>query len=209
MKAILLRNQAAGGCQGIASTVRLLLVALASALLLPACSTTPKVHTQAKPGTDYTRYRTFALMPLPAQGPANDPGLMLRLAEPARLTVIEALAAKGLAETGRAQADIAVNLRGAALPKVEVTDWGYRAVPVYGRWGRYYGSVGYRDVDVHSTVERTLSIEIFDNRTKELAWVGWSTSEAGGTIKVEKLQQAIRNILAKFPPPSTTPAARQ
>jgi hypothetical protein len=35
------------------------------AILLPACSTTPKVQTQAKPGTDCYRYRIFALMPLP------------------------------------------------------------------------------------------------------------------------------------------------
>jgi hypothetical protein len=173
---------------------------VALAILLPACSTTPKVQTQAKAGADYTRYRTFALMPLPATGPVSDPGLMLRLAEPARQAVVEALTAKGLAEADRAQADIAVNLRGQSLPKVEVTDWGYHAVPTYGLWGRRYGYAGYRDVDARNYQERTLSIEIFDNRTKELAWVGWSKSEATGEIKVGKLQEAIRRILAEFPP---------
>jgi hypothetical protein len=173
---------------------------VALAVALTACSTTPKVHTQAKPGADYTRYRTFALMPLPATGPASDPGLMLRLAGPARQAVVEALAAKGLTEADRAQADIAVNLRGQSLPKTEVSDWGYRAVPVYGVMGRRYGYAGSRDVDARSYEERTLNIEIFDNRTKELAWAGWSTSEASGEIKVEKLQEAIRRILAEFPP---------
>ncbi|HWW01950.1 MAG TPA: DUF4136 domain-containing protein [Candidatus Acidoferrum sp.] len=177
-------------------------------LLLPACSTTPKVQTQANPGADYTRYHTFALLPLPTTGPASDPGLMLRVAGPARQAAVEALAAKGLTEADRAQADLAINLRGQSLPKVEVTDWGYRAVPVYGRWGRYYGSVGYRSVDVRTVEERTLSIEIFDNRTKELAWVGWSTSQTSGPIKLEKLQQAIRNILAKFPPTPAAPPAK-
>ena len=176
------------------------LAAVSLAVLLAACSTTPKVQTQAKPGTDFTRYHTFALMPLPTAVPVSDPGLMLRIAEPARQAVVQALAAKGLTEADRAQADIAVNLKGQSFPKVEVTDWGYRAVPVYGYRGRYYGSAGYRDVDVRSYEERTLSIEIFDNRTKELAWVGWSKSEASGGIKVEKLQEAIRLILAEFPP---------
>jgi len=125
---------------------------------------------------------------------------MLRVAEPARQAVVEALAAKGLTVTDRAQADIAVNLRGQSLPKTEVSDWGYRAVPVYGVMGRRNGYAGYRDVDVRNYEERTLTIEIFDNRTKELAWVGWSKSEAVGEIKVEKLQEAIRRILARFPP---------
>jgi hypothetical protein len=174
------------------------------ALFLPACSTTPKVQTQAKPGGDYSSFRTFSLMPLPASGPASDPGLMLRVAEPARQAVIEALTAKGFTPGDRANADFAVNLRGQSIPRVEVTDWGYHAVPTYGRWGAYR-AVGYRDVDVRTVEERTLSIEIFDNKTKELAWVGWTKSETTGPVKTEKLQAAIRAILAKFPPGS--PAA--
>lgn len=132
--------------------------------------------------------------------------MMLRIADPARQAVVEILTAKGLTEANREQADIAVNLRGQSLPKVEVTDWGYRAVPVYGRYG-YRGAVGYRDVDVRSVEERTLSIEIYDNRTKELTWVGWSKSERSGQIEVERLQQAIRAILAQFPAGSPAPAA--
>jgi len=173
--------------------------------LLTACSSTPKVQTQAKAGADYSRFHTFALMPLPATGPASDPGLMLRLAEPARQAVVEALTAKGLTEADRAQADIAVNLQGQSIPKVEVTDWGYRSTPIYGRRGRYYyGAVGYHDLDVRTTEERTLSIEIFDNRSKDLAWVGWSKREASGEIKVEKLTEAIRRILVEFPAGSST-----
>lgn len=177
-------------------------------LVLPACTTTPKVQTQGRPGGDYSGYRTFALMPLPASGPASDPGLMLRIAEPARQAVTDALTAKGLTTADRASADIAVNLRGQSIPKVEVTDWGYRAVPTYGHWGAYR-SLGYRDVDVRTVEERTLSIEIFDNRTKELTWVGWTKSESTGKVKVEKLQEAIRAILAEFPPGSGTAPAKK
>jgi hypothetical protein len=173
------------------------------AILLPACSTTPRVQTQAKPGTDYSRYRTFALMPLPITGSASDPGLMLRVAEPARKAVVESLAAKGLTETDRAQADISLNLRGQSLPKVQVTDYGYSSGVVYGRAGRYYGYRGYRDVEVNNYEERTLSIEVFDNRTKELSWAGWIKRDATGPVDVERLQAAIRNILSKFPAGAT------
>jgi hypothetical protein len=182
------------------SRPRMGILAGALAVLLSGCSTTPKVQTEAQPGTDYYRYHTFALMPLASTGPASDPGLVLRLAKPARASVIEALTAKGLAEADRSQADLAINLRGQSLPRVEITEWGYHPAPVYGRRGRYYGYSGSRNVDVRSYEQRTLSVEIFDNRTKGLVWVGWSTSESGGEVKVEKLQQAIGYILAEFPP---------
>jgi hypothetical protein len=176
---------------------------VALAILLAACSTTPKVQTQSKSGADYTRYRTFTLMSLPVTGPASDPGLMLRLAEPVRQTVVEALIAKGLTEADRAQADIAVHVRGESLPKVEVTDWGFRPTPDYGRSGRFYGTDSFNEPEVSSYEERTLSIEIFDNRTKELAWVGWSKREARGQVDINKLQETIHRILAAFPSGAT------
>ena len=178
---------------------RLFSLFLAPALLLPGCSTTPKVQTQAKTGADYTNYHTFALMPLTVPGPASDPGLMLRLAQPARQVVVETLTAKGFTETNHTQADLAVNLRGESLPRMAVTDWGYQPLPIYGPRG-YYGMNAYRDVDVRPYEERTLSLELFDNRTKELVWVGWSKSEARGEIPVEKMQETIRRILLEFPP---------
>ncbi len=173
---------------------------LIATLALAACSTTPKVQTQARPGTDFTRFHSFALLPLPSSGPASDPGLMLRLAEPARHAVVESLAARGLTEADRAQADLAVNLRGQSMPKVEVTDWGYTRT-AYTRYGRPVPVyVGERDVRTYD--ERTLIVEIFDNHTKDLAWTGWTKREARGEIKVEEVQEAIRNILAHFPPPA-------
>lgn len=172
-------------------------------LLLPACSTTSRVQTQPLAGTDYSKYHTFALLPLTVPGPASDPGLMLRLAQPARQVVVETLTAKGFAEADRDQADLAINLTGQSLPKVAVTDWGYRPAPVYGRYGAVYGFDSSRNVAVHHYEERTLSLELFDNRTKELVWVGWSKTEVSGEIKVEKLQEIIRRILLEFPPPAT------
>ncbi len=183
--------------------------ALAGLLILvaSACSTAPKVQTQAQPGTDYTRYHTFALMALTATGPANDPGLMLRLAKPARESAVETLTARGFTEAAIAKADLAVNLRGSSLPKVEVTDWGYTRTAYTRRYGMAPVHVG--QVNVRTSEERTLTVEIFDNHSKELIWVGWSTRETSGQVKVERVQSAIRNILAEFPPAiSPPPAAR-
>ena len=96
---------------------------LAAVILIAGCAT--PVHTESKPGVSFAAYRTFALMPLPQTSPANDPGLMLRLAQPAQEATTAALTAKGFQPAERAAADFVVNLRGSSIPKVEVTDWGY------------------------------------------------------------------------------------
>ena len=177
------------------------------AVALAACSTTAKVQTQAKPGADLTGYRTFALMPLPATGSTANPGLMLRLAEPARATVIETLQAKGFQAADRATADFTVNLRGESMPKVEVTEWGYNMADS-ARWSGRHAPVYTTHRDVQVLNERTLTVEIFDNKNKELAWVGWVKEEAYGEVKVETLQNAIRDILTKFPSASVPAKAK-
>jgi len=176
------------------------------AISFAACSTTPKVYTQPKPGAAFSRYHTFALMPLPTASPASDPGLMLRVGEPARKAAVEALTAKGLTEADQAQADLAINLKGQFLPKVKVTQYGYVAGPTYQRLGGYQGGYRYSGVDVDNYEERTLTIEVFDNHTKELTWVGWSKRDSSEQVDVEKLQAGIRSILAELPLVPTTPA---
>jgi hypothetical protein len=168
------------------------------AMLLTAGCATP-IKTDYKSGTDFSRYKTFALMPLPQQASAEDPGLVLRLAQPARDAVVSDLTAKGLTEAASAQADLSVNLRGQSLPKVEVRDYGY-TYPAMTR----YGTVTvvrnpYTSVSTYN--ERTLIIEILDNRAKELVWVGWVKKESSKPVTAEALQQAIREVLAEFPPP--------
>ena len=166
-------------------------------LFLFGCSTVPKVHTQPKADADYTRYHTFTLMPLPSTGPVSDPGAMLRVAEPARQAVIQTLAAKGLKEADRAQADIAVNLRGQSLPKVEVTDLGY-SYPVYTR----HGSVAIVQnpyTSVYTYDERTLAVEIYDNHSKEMVWTGWSSTKSSRPVNAEAVSNAVQRILVKFP----------
>jgi hypothetical protein len=179
-------------------------IPVAMAALLSGCATTPNVQTQAKPGVDYSKYHTFALMPLPAPQTASDPGMMLRLAEPARQAVVTALVSKGLSEVDRGQADLAINLRGQSLPKVEVTDWGYTRT-AHTRWGPYPVRVG--EVNVRTYEEKTMTIEIYDNRTKDLAWLGWATTTSGKEITAEKLQEVIRRILSDFPAHSTSQTA--
>lgn len=164
-------------------------------LLVGGCSS---VKTDFKAGTDFSRYRTFAMMPLPQSGPPQDPGLMMRVAQPAKEAVVTGLGAKGMFEAPGNEADLEINLKGQAIPKVDVTNYGYTypRLTHYGTVMVTYGS----SPTVTTYTERRLIIEMFDNRTKEMVWVGWTTKNSDKPVKTEVVQEAIRSILEKYPP---------
>lgn len=164
--------------------------------LVTGCKTS--VETEFKPEANFSAYSKFTMLPLPQTGPAHDPGLMLRLAQPAQDATVEALTAKGFQQVDRAQADFVVNLCGQSIPKIEVTDWGYNRTMYTRRYGHIPVHVG--EVDVRTYEDKTLTIEVFDNKSHELVWTGSMTKESSGKITPEKLKEAITAILAKFPP---------
>jgi hypothetical protein len=165
-------------------------------LLVAGCATT--VKTDYKASASFSQYRTFAMLPLPRKAPAEDPGLMLRIAQPAKEAVVSALTAKGLTEAPADRADLAVNLKGQSLPRVEVRDYGY-TYPVMTRYGTVM-VVENPSTSVTTYTERTLIIEILDNRTKELVWVGSMKRNSSKPVSAQVLQEAIQRILAEFPP---------
>ena len=169
----------------------------AAALMLVAGCATP-VNSEFKSGTRFGDYKTFALMPLPDKSPADDPGMMMRLAQPARETVVGEFAAKGLKQAPPEVADLAVNLKGRSLPQIEVRNYGY-TYPVMTRYGTYT-VVQNPYTEISTYTERTLIIEIMDNRSKEVVWIGWMKKDTSGKVTADMLQDAIRKILAKYPP---------
>jgi len=174
---------------------------LTSLTLLFAAGCATAVKSDYKAGADFTKYHTFAVMPLPQQAPAQDPGAVVRLAPPAKEAVTEALTAKGLSEAPADRADLAVNLRGQSLPKVYVRDYGY-SYPVMTRYGMV-NVVHNPYTDVSTTTERKLIIELLDNKAKEVVWVGWFTKESTAQVTPEALREAVAKVLAEYPPGSS------
>jgi hypothetical protein len=185
------------------STVKSVAVSLfccvGSLLLVAGCAT--PVKTDYKAGASFSQYRTFALLPLPQKTPAEDRELILRITQPAREAVVTALTAKGLTEAPADRADLAVNLKGQSLPRVEVRDYGY-TYPVMTRQGTVM-VVENPSTSVTTYTERTLIIEILDNHTKELVWVGSIKRNSSRPVSAQVLQEAILKILAEFPPHSS------
>jgi hypothetical protein len=178
------------------------LAGAAGILFVAGCAT--PVHTDYKSGVNWAQYRTFAMLPLPQQASASDPGLVLRLAEPTREAVRSALAAKNLTEAPANQADLAVNLRGQSLPRVEINNYGY-TYPAMTRYGYPITVVENPYTTVSTYDERTLIIELLDNHAKELVWIGWLKKQTSGQVQAKDLQQAIHEILAKYPPTDNAP----
>ncbi len=177
----------------------LLRLSFALPLLLAGCSSVPTVSSDAKPGQDFSSYKRFALLPLPEVKVESDPGVMLRVGEPARKTVVEVLTAKGFVQSELAQADFSVNLTGQSIPRTELSTLGY------GGGFRY---PAYSQTDVYHYDERTLTVEIYDQRSKEQVWVGWIKKDSYDPVEAQKVCEGLRLILAKFPPTAPAPAAK-
>ncbi len=182
---------------GITPLVLTLALALAA-----GCSTTPKVKTEFEQTVDFSKYKTFAVLPVSRSGPASDPGVALRVGKPAEEEAAATLVAGGFQPAEQGKADFSVLLRGESIPKVEVSQWGYTPV-VGGRYGgMYVGGYGSSHIDVDQYDERTLIAEVYDNQTKKVVWVGWAKRRASGDVTVEKVRAAVRRVLSAFPPGS-------
>ena len=178
---------------------------------LAACSTTPKVYSDYNTAVNFKGYKTFAVLAPRASGGGIDPGAVMRLSQPVQQAVRDSLSARGMTEVAREQADFAVTVRGESIPKIEVTDMGYTAYPYpygasragwahYGGYGGYGPYAGYSSgVSVRNTTERKLIVEIFDNASRQEAWVGWM-ERTGGSVDTEKVLAGVRLILEGFPP---------
>ena len=178
----------------------LLTIAIAG-LLAAGCQSVPKAQSESDPNIDLTRYKTFALLPLPERVAGGDPGLMLRIGNTLSSSVKEGLTAKGYREAELNAADFAVQVAGQIVPRVDVTDWGYSSIP--GSWTRRYPyavTAGYRDVTVDSYEEGTLSIEVYDSKLKKMVWTGWMKGRTSSKREdPARLRQGVTNILAQFP----------
>ena len=168
---------------------------------LTSCASGPaKVESEHNMEVNFAKYKTFAVLQPSASGPATDPGAAVRLTQPAMQAVRDSMTAKGFTETSRDKADFVIRVRGQSVTNVEVTDWGYRSYPYGVRRPGWGYSPGFSPVDVRQTTDRTLIVEIYDNASKNEAWVGWSKFSGSNPIEPDQLKDAIRNVLARFPP---------
>jgi hypothetical protein len=163
---------------------------LAGLLALGACASTPQVNYDADPSANFASYRSYSWTYTAAPQGMN-PLVYQRV----RSSIDGALAAKGMTQAN--PGDFAVGFTLGRRDRVEVTDFGS-----YGPYYRGWGGWG-RDVDVRNVTDGTLTIDIYDTRTKQPVWHGVATQEVNSkSADASTIDTAVRAVLANFPPPA-------
>lgn len=185
----------------------LFLAGLAAGLVLAACTTAPKFNSEFKQGADFTKYKTYTVVPLPQKVEGMDPGAGIRLSSAALASAKAAMVGKGYTEAADPKgADLALIIKGKAVPKTDITDWGFSYGVGWGGYpygGGYYGS----NVSVDQYEEGTLIVEAYEVKTKEMVWVGWVTGRVQDKTEgqAERVASAVTQVLGSYPAVGTQP----
>lgn len=174
-------------------TLLSLLAATLTALALAGCATSG-VKPQIPPGTDLTRYRTFAVLPAGGGQSAELLPAKSAMATAVSDAATRTLVSKGLRLAGAAEADLLVAISGSAVP---TPAYDYRQ-PVLTRTGTldvYYMNSVFPQTQTLCKV----TVELKDRATQKVVWQAYQNE----TLMTWPSPQAVANItkyiLAGYP----------
>jgi hypothetical protein len=168
------------------SVVVALLLVVAS-----ASSAAAAVQVERDPDVDLASFRTFSVK---VGTPWGSPICETRVAH----AVSDVLVAKGLAPVDEPSADLLVVLHGSTKEKQHLTSfytgwagWGWRH-----RWG--YVAPTYF---LHEYTERTLVVDMFEAKTKQVVWRGTASGIASASFERihRRLEKALEKMFRDFP----------
>ena len=179
---------------------------LAFLLLLSACVQTPRVRTDFDPAASFASYRTYRWIPVDVPRGMN-PIAFRRI----QGSIDRALQARGYVPAEHP--DFAIAFTVGERDRTEST--GYGAYPYWGwggwgggwGWGHGWGGWGgwgypYGSVDVYTVTDRSLVIDIYDERTKAPVWHGTVTRTGypNDDVNYGNLDANVDAVLSRFPP---------
>src|SRR5215469_1844610 len=163
--------------------MKFVLLALAAA----ASAFAQKIDIEFDQGTDFSRFKTFALRD--GQLTSRNPALNSELTKKRIDADIEKyLTARGLTMvSGKSDLNVRYHLGSARRVETEAYPAGWRG------WGTRIVRVPY--------TEGTLVIDLRDGGTKSLVWRGIASQDKGDANKIEgKLDDMVRKSIDKYPP---------
>ena len=173
--------------------------ALTLAMVAFSSCSTVTVRTDHDPGTNFARYRTYALGPLSQNALALSPSIRAQIES----SLDQGLATRGLRRAARPDFYVAYHVTTREQISVQTfNDWGRWS---YGgpRWNSYYlwrGSPVTTSYVQRSTIG-TLVVDFVDARTNRAFWRGVATGTVGGVeANRQKIAEAVHRMLEKFPP---------
>ncbi len=166
------------------------LPALFFILCLTSCNTV-KVAADYDKDINFNTYRTFAFFKT-----GIDKAEISDIDKRRILRAIETeLLAKGYTKSENPDVLISIFTKSEQRVDVYNNNWGY------GAWG--YGAWGWnRPVNVSTSTEGTLYIDVIDNSKKILIWQGMGTGYLSPNIekKEERITEFVSKVMEKYPP---------
>lgn len=149
------------------------------------------VHSNAMPGTDFSKYHTYKWVLI--QG-ASHPNQIMD-AE-IKQSVDSQLSAKGMTKTDGDKADMYIGYQVAVDQQKQWNAYGMGGGP---RWGGGMASATSSTIDIGSLV-----VDMYDPTTKQLVWTGTVTKSMDPSSNQEKnqknLDKAVAKLFKSYPP---------
>ncbi len=181
-------------------------LALLASLFGAGCSSL-SVSYNYDPQANFAAYRSFDWLP-----PRADGGVDELVGKNVRFAVERELAAKGVRRETR-DPDLRIAIHGGRQKYVDVQEYGYayRDAPYFvlppgtkdGRPVLAPQTLCYeRGVRTYEYEIGTLVLDFVDARRKEMVWRGVATAVVDPGSRPEDVQEAVRRLLEKYPPPA-------
>jgi len=176
-------------------------------LALVACSVTyaQDVRTNYMPGTDFSKYHTYAwvngVQGMPAVGGHPDQILDVQVKE----AIDSQMVAKGFTKVeDGSKADLLLGYQLAIDQEKQINGFGDNLGGWGGGWGPWGGSFGTFSASTSSNYIGTFVVGMYDPAVKKLVWIGAAQHAIEPSKKQEKNQQRLnkgaQKLLKDFPP---------
>jgi hypothetical protein len=170
-------------------------IILASALMLHACTTGPKIFGNANPDLDFSLYKTYNYQAV--LDTDKEAGTRSILSTYLVNAVDREMQARGYKKAENPDLEIQFSLytkekiSSRSSPGVSTGYYGYR-----GRGG-YGGSVAYSETQITQYTEGTLNIDLVDNVRDQLAWEGVAVGKIRDKAR-ENLEAAANEVVGQI-----------
>ena len=193
----------------MSQTSRNLMVRLgiASVLVLVACALTnaQDVRTNYMPGTDWSKYRTYAwvdeVQGVPGVGGHPDQILDTQVKQ----AIDSQMTAKGLTKlTDGGKPDLLIGYQLMIDREKQINGFGDSWGGWGGGWGLWAGGFGTFSADTSTNYVGTFVVGMYDPAAKKLVWIGGAQHAIEPSKKPEKNQERLnkgaQKLLKDFPP---------
>lgn len=168
---------------------KLILLAVAVALLASCSAPAPTIRSDEDPGANFAAYTTYGFVP---ELEGEDFGYQSLLAQYLKDAIGREMEARGYARA--AEPDLLINFYINTKEKIRSTTTPTAGGGYYGYRRGYYGGWGGYETRVTQYTEGTLSIDLVDARRRQLVWEGTAVGRIRQST-LDDIQGAVNRVV--------------